>query len=143
MNNKGFTLIELLATITLIGVLSIVAIAGTTKYLTQSRNKSYKIMSQSIYEAANNCAVESACVFPTSAGGSVTITTSELINKKYLDALKNPISSRKDCSGSVKIYIPAGSSVDTEYKDYKYTVDLSCSGIDKINYTWPDAKSMK
>lgn len=143
MNNKGFTLVELLATIILIGVLSVVGIAGTTKYLTQSRNKSYKMMSQSIYEAANNCAVESQCIFPTRASSSVTITTDELISKKYLDVLKNPISSRKDCSGSVKVYIPSGSSVDTEYKDYKYTVNLNCSGIDKKNYTWPDAKSTK
>ena len=43
MNKKGFTLVELLATIVILGVLSTIGITSTSKYLTQSRKKSYKI----------------------------------------------------------------------------------------------------
>ena len=43
-NNKGFSLMELLGAIILLGVLGTVAVTGTSKYLEQSRKKSFLMM---------------------------------------------------------------------------------------------------
>ena len=47
MKNKkgGFTLVELLAVIVILGILVTIGVVVTSRYLTESRKKSYKIMS--------------------------------------------------------------------------------------------------
>lgn len=42
MNKKGFTLIELLAVIIILGVLLLIAVPSVSKYIQQSREKTYK-----------------------------------------------------------------------------------------------------
>ena len=51
MNKKGFTMVELLAVIVILGVLGTIGVVVTNKYLVQSREKSYRILSQTIYES--------------------------------------------------------------------------------------------
>lgn len=148
MNNKGFSLIEMLAAVVILGILGTIAVVGTTKYIKQSRDKAYIVMSQSIYEAAMNCQTKGDCSVKT-------YKTDELISSGYLEPLKNPISKNKDCSGSVEI-VEKGSS-STEYKKYQYKVSLGCPGIKTTNaditneelktkgevrtLIWPDYKS--
>ena len=134
-NNKGFTLVELLATIAIIGILGTVATVGTIKYLEQSRQKSYKIMSQSVYEAAPNCVMQLKCNL------GETKTIDELIELGFLKNIKSPCNSEKNCTGSVTIIDPVDEST-SGYKKYKYSVDLTCPGVkvaDKV-LIWPDAK---
>ena len=119
MNKKGFTLVELLATIVILGVLSPIGIASTSKYLTQSRKKSYKIMSQTVYEAAMNCITQGKCNAPTSAYGTVSISTAQLIDYGYLKKLDNPRRGKEDCSGTVTI--TNKNSNNSEYKKYEYS----------------------
>ena len=141
-NNKGFTLIELLGAIVILGILATIAITGTIKYLKSSREKSYYMMSQSVYEAAENCIIDNKCKIGN------TVTTNKLIEMGYIEELKNPISKNNDCKGSVEIY----SDGDTEtngFKKYQYVVTLKCDGINITNtntdndnnLTWPDFKS--
>lgn len=139
INTKGLTLIEMLGAIAVLGILGTVGIAATSKYIAHSRQKSYKTMSQSIYEAAENCIIEGTCNAPG------TISTDELIRDGYLDGLKNPIQSKHDCNGTVTVTDAGVSSDSLEYNDYKYTVILRCEGLDNIkkDYVWPDAKSQK
>lgn len=138
-NNKGFTLIEMLGAVTLLGILGTVAIVGTSKYIASSRAKSYKMMSQSLYEAVENCAVEGKCSLPG------TFNTSYLIDEGYLDRLKNPINKNNDCTGTILVTNNGASSVSLEYVDYKYKVTLNCPGLEKIkkDYIWPDEKKNK
>ena len=128
-NNKGFTLIEMLGTIVVLGILSTIAVLSVTKILNNSKQKAYETMSQSIYEAAMNCLIEGKCTVST------TITSATLQSNGYLDTLKNPISSKDNCKGSVSVI----SRGDGDYKDYQYTVNLSCDGMpDTYNsITWP------
>lgn len=132
-NNKGFSLMELLGAIILLGVLGTVAVTGTSKYLEQSRKKSFLIISQSIYEATQNCQTQGKCT-------KNTYTTDELISLGYLPDVKNPRSSKEDCTGSVTIT----ESGSTEYKKYQYKVSLTCPGMyqgKSKEYTWPDQKT--
>ena len=52
MNKKGFTLIEILAAVTILGILSVLAIGWYTNYLEYSKKNSYKTMAKSISTAA-------------------------------------------------------------------------------------------
>lgn len=132
-NNKGFTLIELLGAIVILGILGTLVIASTTKYLQSSRDKSYYMMSQSVYEATENCLIDNKCKL------NQEITTDSLIKMGYIDNLKNPISSKGDCSGNVNIYIEDNDS-NFNFKNYKYEVELKCDGFDNTTLIWPDAK---
>lgn len=82
MNSKGFSLIEMLAAVVILGILGTIVVVGTTKYIKQSRDKAYIVMSQSIYEAAMNCQTKGDCSVKT-------YTTDDLISSGYLEPLKN------------------------------------------------------
>lgn len=133
MNNKGFTLIELLGAIVILGILGTLVIASTTKYLQSSRYKSYYMLSQSIYEAAENCLIDNKCKL------NQEIDAKSLIEMRYIDSLKNPISNKPNCSGSVKI---SSTNNGKGFNNYKYDVTLICEGLktSKTKLTWPDAK---
>lgn len=140
-NNKGFTLIEMLGVVILLGILGTIAVAGTSKYLEQSRKKSFLLMSQSIYEAAQNCQTQGKCSTGTYYADT-TNTNNNLIKMGYLEELKNPKSSQPNCTASVQI-TEIGTS-DTEYKKYNYSVSLKCPGMYNSNiktYNWPEQKN--
>ena len=134
MNNKGFTLIELLATIVILGVLSTIAVVSVGKYITKSKNFSIEKESQSIYQAAETCLMETgikdgdryrgddSCV----VGGTVHIST--LIEKGYLEK------TNCDPDGTVKI-INSGHNVYGIHK-YTYEVSIVCDGVEDTT-EWP------
>lgn len=137
MNKKGFTLIELLATIVILGILGTIGVTSTKKYLIQSRKKSYKIMSQSVYEATMNCIIQGKCDVPTT--NNVEISTDYLVANGYIKTLKNPISNNQPCIGTVTV-INKNNNND-EYQNYKYSVFLTCDGVANNTLVWPDEKS--
>lgn len=132
-NNRGFTLIEMLGTIVLLGILGTVAIVAVTKYLTQSKDKAYRMMSQSVYEAAMNCATEGNCFFPGE------YTTDTLKSNGYLGKLSNPYNKKSECTGKVAVCESRGSS--TEYKNYIYSVKLKCGSMRNETMTWPEGST--
>lgn len=133
----GFTLVELLAVIVILGILATIGVVVTSRYLTESRKKSYKIMSQTIYEATMNCITQGRCVAP-GLGEQTEITTSTLIAYGYLEKLDNPKRGNKDCDG--KVMIQNNSTKQGEYQKYKYSVSLTCEGVANNTLIWPDEK---
>lgn len=91
LNKKGFTLIEILATVTILGILSGVAVIATSRYLDKARNDSYKAMEESSYVAAQNYLQKHNPVIPVFTerrkNNTVTFdeTTSDANLKKVMD----------------------------------------------------------
>jgi len=54
MNKKGFTLIELLAVIIILGVLLLIAVPSVSKYINQSKAKTYATNLSSFVDAVRN-----------------------------------------------------------------------------------------
>ena len=54
INKKGFTLIELLAVIVILGILMLIAIPSVTRFINQSREKTFKNTVQMLVDAVRN-----------------------------------------------------------------------------------------
>lgn len=140
MNKKGFTMVELLAVIVILGILGTIGVVATNKYLVQSREKSYRILSQTIYEAYENCSIQGKCSLPSAGNTIDNYDIKNLLNMGYLEDLKNPNSSQADCTGTITV--TAGTNFTSkDYIKYTYKVNLNCNGIKKVDYTWPDDKA--
>lgn len=136
------------------GIIGTIVTASVSKYIKSSRVKSFIMMSQSVYEATENCIIEDKCATDT----DTEITTTDLIENGYLKELKNPRAKEENCTG--KVIIKDNNENDNTYKNYTYKVTLTCTnlGITKddlnlsfssvgdnsddqaITINWPDAK---
>ena len=89
MNRKGFTLIEVLGTLTILGIISVVAVPMVNKYLMQSKDKTYDNYVNTLYNATRNY-YEKNSMFLPKAGTSSKVTARELLNDDYIDELIDP-----------------------------------------------------
>lgn len=134
MNKQGFTLVEMLGTLVLLGILSSIAVVSVNKYLVQSRQKAYKLMSKAVYEATLNCVIKGKC-------DTTTVTTDYLINNGFLKKLENPLKNSNNCTGTVKIAEYGRST--TEFKDNYYEVQIICPNYSSATLIWPYSKTAK
>ena len=134
LNKKGFSLIELLAVIIILGLISGVAIGGTSIYMNKTRDKAYESMEVTLYNAASNYIIDKGVLVPecTPAGAALTnctngmvITSQKLIETGFLKELEDPGTNNSQCTGQVKVTRRknAGKKLD----EYNYAVHLECS----------------
>ena len=125
MNKKGFTLIELLAAIVIIGLISSIAIGGTSMYLDRTRQQAYDAMQETLYSAAQNYIIDRGVLVSETSG--LTLDSATLISNGYIKELEDPkaATSNTQCSGTVNVQREknTGSKLDK----YTYTVTLQCS----------------
>ncbi|MBR4693346.1 MAG: prepilin-type N-terminal cleavage/methylation domain-containing protein [Bacilli bacterium] len=159
MNKKGFTLIEILAAVTILGILSVLAIGWYTNYLEYSKKNSYKTMAKSISTAAEEYVMDNPGAATKTFGeekedGSIEyyidpayanpIYITDLIEKGYLNGAQDPDNKGTNCKGSVRIGL-----IDFDDKnaldEYIYEVDISCANRNgRYLYTFkntPDGKN--
>lgn len=140
MNQKGFTMVELLVTVTILGILSTLTIAGYSKYQNWARVESYNVMSHSVKQAAEdyimdhpgdaNPATEDGTTHHYLPTTSRTITFKELVKGGYLKSPTDPQKKEKSCSGGVRVgYIDEEEGAALDY--YVYEIDLCCSAYQK------------
>lgn len=88
---KGFTLVELLAVITLLGLLSLIAVPVVDKLIKDSEEELYETQINNIELAAKNWTSENIFSLPENVGEYVDKTICELERQGFLEVdMKNP-----------------------------------------------------
>ncbi len=100
--NTGFTMVELLAVITILGVLSLIAVGATTRFLTSSRKKTYEEFEDNMKTSTENYLIEHPEYIPLGSD-SFRIDLTDLIDEQYSGVLEDPEKSGSACSGYVVV----------------------------------------
>lgn len=115
---NGFTFVELLAVITIIGILSLIALPTIEKVTKDSKEKVYQTQLNNIILALKNWASDNKEYLPTSESEALTITLGTLKADGYIDyELKNPKTNK--CFDN-EMYL----KITKEKKNYDYSIDL-------------------
>ena len=124
-NKKAFTLIEIIAVIIIIGIIALIAVPSVSKYIDDSRHTAYYSYEHSMEDAAKNRIIkcingdEPSCEMP-SANESDLVYLNELVDKGYLELMKNP-DGEGFCDDELSYVEIANTG-----KDYEYTACLYC-----------------
>ncbi len=135
MNKKGFTLIELLAVIFIIGVISGIAIGGTSIYLENTKEKAYEAMEVTLFNATQNYIIERGVLVPecqptgaaiTNCTNGVVVDSARLKELGYIKELEDPASKHNaQCTGQVKVTRKKSSG--DKLDEYNYAVHIECA----------------
>lgn len=125
-------MVELLTTIVIISILSTVAIAGTTRYLAYTREKTYKTFEDTLYNATRNYLSDNTLMIPSCNGGRVSVSSDALKTNNYLDVLQDPKDKSKECSGSITITNNTICNSGSYNPKLTYNVFLTCIGYSKV-----------
>ena len=84
MKKNGFTLIELLAAVVILGILSVIAIAGVSHLKDNAKKEDKEMYEQTLKMAAESYMQANKSALPKAVGGKATLTAEFLAEKKYL-----------------------------------------------------------
>lgn len=124
---NGFTMIELLAVITIIGILSSVAVSAVTQYMHKAKKQDFEMLEKNLKAEVQNYFVDHSEDIPN-IGASKTITAQTLLNDGYLKNLLDPDKNGVNCNliRSKVVVTRRGSAQDFNMTlDYKVCVVCS------------------
>jgi len=125
LNKRGFSLVELLAVIVIVGALSVLAIAGVTRYVDSARREKVSQDKKNVSMAAQLYLQSNRELYPKLIGDDTRVSLSDLKTKNYLkESIKND--EGEDCmeKSFVRVY-------KLNEGEYSYTTYLYC-GEDKV-----------
>lgn len=99
MNNKGFTLAELIAVIAILLILGLLIIPNTLNIIRTNKERSYKEIERRLEEAAAKYILEQDIDISLN---TVTITKEQLIEKKYIEEIRD-LTDNSACSANVVV----------------------------------------
>lgn len=132
LNNNGFSMIELLAAVTILGILSVLAIGAVQRLLDKSEEEFYSEQENGLIMAAESYYQGNSNKLPKSIGQTEKVPLETLVNSKYIDEIKTK--SKKNCNKATS-YVEI---IKYTQKDYKYVVYLDCG--DEYKTPAPSAK---
>ena len=148
LNKKGFTMVELLAVITILGIISGIAIISVSGYLTSTRQKTMENLATTAYDGMLNYMIERNVllnpneVYPAGADTnpeSNAITLEELYDDGKIDRPTNPYNTAGVCEGYV--YAENKNSktgtIDHGVDTYKVHVYVKCTDEHIVNEVFP------
>ncbi len=124
-NEKGFTMIELLATITILGVLSTLAVVSMNSVTKHAKDATYQEFEETLKDSTANYLLYNTGLIPD-ARGSYKVMASQLTSEGYLDNLTDPQKKTANCNNSSYVIVKRNSDVDFNM-DLEYKVCLVCS----------------
>ena len=121
-NNKGFTLVELIATVTIMLLITIIAIPTSMNFINRGKTTQYNQIKSEIEQAADKYYRQHKDTVSSS------IALNALLNENLIDEqyerkngkLVDPRNNNKCLSGNINIVI-TGKRVDFEYVDSSVT----------------------
>jgi len=102
VDRSGFTLVELLATITILGILSGIAIVAISAVLKNAHTNYDKSLKNTIISSAKSYYSDHRTLLPKNINEERIIDISYLVSTKYLSPVKDS-SGKKNCTGKVKV----------------------------------------
>lgn len=120
LNKKGFTLIEVIATVAILAILSVVAGVSVNKIIQNSKEEHYHNAESNMEMAGQSYVQQNRNALPKEIGQKTTIRLSQLIDKNYIEKIKDY--SDNDCSTTdsyVQIF-------KYSQNDYSYRAYLKC-----------------
>ena len=121
LNDKGFTFIEIIAVVIIIAILLLVVGVPVSKYVLNSKSKTYESYKKDLAVASENLLVqcmannEEDCIIP-SYGNDLKIPYSELVEKGYSKKLKDPEGDGYCDASYVVATNKSQTGVDIDYK---------------------------
>lgn len=134
LDNRGFTMVELLAVITILGVLLMVSVGAVMRHLIKTRQQAMETIGSSSYDGMVMYMMDNNILLNPSE--SISISIEELYNDERIERPSDPYNEGKMCSGRVTVRNATTSST-TGLEDYKYTVNVECTGNHKIEQIYP------
>ena len=119
-NKKGFTLIEILAAITILGILTGIAVVSVTKIIENGKKKHYLTAEENMKLAGQSFAQQNRSNLPKAIGQKTKISMKKLIDKNYIQTIKDY--SENDCDMD-KSYVQI---FKYSQSDYSYVAYLEC-----------------
>ena len=141
-NNKGFTMVELLAVITVLGILSTVAIVAVSRYIYQARDDSYDSMLSAAYEATQTYVMEKGLDNKLLSGAVLSVNINQLIENDLMEKPINPQTHNADCTGTVKFKLKKTADLSKVHTvdTIVYQVSIHCPpSTDKVQIFPKDA----
>ena len=127
-NDKGFTMVELLATITILGVISSIAIVAISSIITKAHEEYYNNQEKNLVLAAQAYYNANKTDLPKIIGKKSKITESELLEAKYLkEKIKNY--DGKPCNKEPESFATVFKYAQSKYS---YTAYLNCGSRSSI-----------
>ena len=116
MTRKGFTLIELLAVIVILGILLAIAIPSVTKYINESKKKTYITNVQTYARTAMYQADIGTFKHPVNKDDASIISFSAITPYLQQGGLTSPYGKAFDQDSSFVVIVNTGSAEDPKYK---------------------------
>lgn len=121
-NKKGFTLIEILAAITILGILTGIAVVSVTKVIENGKKEHYNAAEENMSLAGQSYVQQNRSALPKAIGQKQKVYLKTLVDKKYIQPVKDYSDNECDLEKSyVQIYKYSQS-------DYSYVTYLKCPG---------------
>ena len=111
-DNKGFTLVELLGVIVILAILLTFASFTYTKYLVQSKNRSFELaintFEDTVAASLEDCASGRISNFCSTysipaINDTIRISLTDLVNNYYIEPIKNPYDAKTTCDGYIDV----------------------------------------
>ena len=120
LDKKAFTLIEILATVTILGILSVVAMVNVNKIIQNAKEKHYTNAEEQLELAGQSYSQQHRSVLPKAIGQKVKIPMKKLVDTNYIEQIKDYSDNGCDMEKSyVQIFKYSQS-------DYSYLAYLEC-----------------